>query len=87
MGIQIVLLQPTINRRDLRQARIGLLPLPVEQLDGHPGKGADPFQDELLLLGREPARFAPVGARLGLEPLEAGLLEGVIPVFQSAFGH
>ena len=86
LGIEVVLLQPAIDRRESRQGGIGLFPLPVEQFDGHPGKGTNPFQDPLLLGGGEAARFAPVRPQFGFEPVEAALLEGVIPIFEGALG-
>ena len=46
----------------------------------------DLLQDPLLLFSRKPPGFAPVGAWFGLEPLEAALFEGVIPIFQRAWG-
>ena len=44
VSVQIVLLQPAINGREGRQRGIGLLPLAVEQFNGHAGKGAHLFQ-------------------------------------------
>jgi hypothetical protein len=64
-----------------------LFPLPVEEFDGHPGEGTNPFQDPLLLRGRKAARFAPVTPPFGFETLEAALLEGVIPIFEGALGN
>jgi hypothetical protein len=86
LSVQVVLLQPAVDGRERRQRGIGLLPLPVEQFDRHAGKGAHLRQDPLLLFEREPPGFAPVRAPLGLERLEAALLEGVIPIFERASG-
>ena len=74
------------RRRERRQRSIRLFPLPVEQFNGHAGKGAHLLQDPLLLFSRKPPGFAPVGAWFGLEPLEAALFEGVIPIFERACG-
>ncbi len=86
LGIQVVLLQPAIDRRQSREGGIGLFPLPVKQFHGHSGKGSNPFQDPLRLGGGKAARLAPVTPPFGFEPVEAGLLEGVIPIFKRALG-
>ena len=65
LGIQVVLLQPAINGREGRESGIGLLPLAVEEFDGHSGKGADPFQDPLLLVGGQTAGFAAIATCFG----------------------
>src|ERR1043165_7809357 len=86
MSIEVVLLQPTIDRRQSRKRGIGLLPLPVKQFDRHSRKAADLFQDPLLLLFRKASGFASVRPPFGLESLKASMLEAVIPVFQRAWG-
>lgn len=87
LGVQVVVLQPAIDRREGRQSRVGLFPLPVEQFDGHSRETPNLFQNPLRLLGGEPPGFAPVGACFGLEALEAAFLKEVIPVFEGASGH
>src|ERR1051325_4843202 len=70
MGVEIILLQPAIDRRQSRQSGISLLPLPVEQFDRHSRKATHLFQDPLLLLGGQAPGFAPVRPGFGLKPLE-----------------
>jgi hypothetical protein len=60
LSVEVVLLQPAINRRQSRQSGIGLFPPPVEQFDGHSREATNLFQDPLLLLSRQSPRFASV---------------------------
>ncbi len=87
LGVEFMLAQEPVERVERGQLGILLAPAPVEHFDRHGQISLGLFEDPLLLLRRQGAGLAFIGAHLGRQSGETASLVVIPPVFEGATGE